>query len=202
MINRRSRSKQRVASKDNEKILYRINEQIRAERVRVIVDSGDGKDNKNVICSIEQALQMANDANLDLVEIVPEADPPVCKIVEYSKYKYQRSKHLSMMKAKSQKKIIKEISLGPNIGEHDYHVKLKKAIEFLEDGTYVKAYVFFKGRNRFTLFKQNGESLLKRFVKALEGYGVSGCEEPEICGNCMYMSVMPVKGGKGSSTSN
>ncbi len=111
---------------------------------------------------------MAKEQNLDLVEISPKADPPVCKIIDYSKFKYEQKKKQKEIKAKAQKTVIKEIRFGPNTEEHDFNFKLKHAINFLEDGAKVKAYVHFVGRT--IVFKERGEILLLKFAQALEEY--------------------------------
>ncbi len=118
---------------------------------------------------IEQAIKLAKEQNLDLVEISPKADPPVCKIIDYSKFKYEQKKKQKEIKAKAQKTVIKEIRFGPNTEEHDFNFKLKHAINFLEEGAKVKAYVHFVGRT--IVFKERGEILLLKFAQALEDYG-------------------------------
>ena len=112
---------------------------------------------------------MAQGQNLDLVEISPKADPPVCKIIDYSKFKYEQKKKQKEIKARAHKTVLKEIRFGPNTDEHDFNFKLKHAIKFLEEGAKVKAYVFFKGRS--ILFKDKGEVLLLKLAQELEEYG-------------------------------
>ena len=121
------------------------------------------------IYSIHDALHKAEELELDLVEISPQAEPPVCKILDYQKYLYQQKKKQKEIKAKAQKVVIKEIRFGPQTDDHDYNFKLKHAKGFLEEGAKVKAYVFFKGRS--ILFKEQGEVLLLRFANDLEDYG-------------------------------
>ena len=116
-----------------------------------------------------QAIALAQRENLDLVEISPNANPPVCRLIDYSKFLYQQKKHQKEMKAKQVKIDVKEIRFGPQTDDHDYNFKLKHAKEFLSDGNKVKAYVFFKGRS--ILFKEQGEVLLLRFASDLEEYG-------------------------------
>ena len=116
-----------------------------------------------------KALALAEERELDLVEISPTANPPVCRLIEYSKFLYQMKKRQKEQKAKQVKIDVKEIRFGPQTDEHDYNFKLKHAISFLKDGDKVKAYVFFKGRS--ILFKEQGEILLLRFAKDLEEYG-------------------------------
>lgn len=112
---------------------------------------------------------MAEGENLDLVEISPKADPPVCKIIDYSKFKYEQKKKQKEIKAKAQKTVIKEIRFGPNTDDHDFNFKLKHAIKFLTEGAKIKAYVHFVGRT--IVFKERGEILLLKFAQALEEYG-------------------------------
>ncbi len=111
-------------------------------------------------------MRMADEMELDLVEISPNADPPVCKIINYQKFLYQQKKKQKELKEKSHKIVTKEIRFGPNTDEHDFQFKLKHAQNFLEEGSKIKAYVFFKGRS--ILFKEQGEILLLRFIQALE----------------------------------
>ena len=118
---------------------------------------------------IQDALRLAEELELDLVEISPNADPPVCKVIDYSKFLYQQKKKQKELKAKQTKIVVKEIRFGPQTDEHDYNFKLKHAIKFLNDGAKVKAFVFFKGRS--ILFKEQGEILLLRFAQDLEEYG-------------------------------
>ena len=132
--------------------------------VRVVGDEIEAE-----VMSIQDALKLADKMELDLVEISPNADPPVCKIVDYQKFLYQQKKKQKEIKAKAAKIIVKEIRFGPNTDEHDYNFKLKHAIRFLEEGAKVRAYVFFKGRS--ILFKEQGEVLLLRFANDLEEYG-------------------------------
>lgn len=149
---------------DNLKNQYRVNEQIRAREVRIV-----GDDIESVVLPLHKALSLAEEKELDLVEISPNAAPPVCRLVEYSKFLYQLKKRAKEQKAKQVKIDVKEIRFGPQTDEHDYNFKLKHAISFLKDGDKVKAYVFFKGRS--ILFKEQGEVLLLRFANDLEDYG-------------------------------
>ena len=119
--------------------------------------------------NLSDALRLADEMELDLVEISPNADPPVCKIVDYQKFLYQQKKKQKEIKANAAKIVVKEIRFGPNTDDHDYNFKLKHAINFLEEGAKVRAYVFFKGRS--ILFKDQGEKLLARFVSDLDEYG-------------------------------
>jgi len=120
------------------------------------------------IYSKEDALRIADELELDLVEISPNADPPVCKVIDYQKFLYQQKKKHKELKAKTTKVVVKEIRFGPHTDEHDYNFKLKHAIKFLEDGAKVKAYVFFKGRT--IVYKEDGEILLLRLAQDLEDY--------------------------------
>jgi len=140
--------------------------------------------------SIQDALKLADEMELDLVEISPTADPPVCKITDYQKFLYQLKKKQKEMKAKAAKIVVKEIRFGPNTDEHDYNFKLKHAIKFLEEGAKVRAYVFFKGRS--ILFKEQGEVLLLRFASDLEEYGKVE-QLPRLEGKRMIISLAPKK---------
>lgn len=149
---------------DNIKQQYRVNEQIHVREVRVV-----GDDIESAVMSTREAIQLAEEKGLDLVEISPNAAPPVCRIIDYSKFLYQQKKRQKEMKAKQVKIEVKEIRFGPQTDDHDYNFKLKYAKEFLSEGNKVKAYVFFKGRS--ILFKEQGEVLLLRFANDLEDYG-------------------------------
>lgn len=133
---------------------------------------------------------MAVDQELDLVEISPSANPPVCKIIDYQKFLYQQKKKAKEMKANASKVVIKEIRFGPQTDEHDFQFKLKHAKSFLSDGAKVKAYVFFKGRS--ILFSEQGEQLLLRFAVELEEYGKAE-QMPRLEGKRMIMMIAPVK---------
>ena len=171
---------------DNLKGLHRINEQIRAKEVRIV-----GDDMEPAVYPIAQALRMAEDREVDLVEISPNAQPPVCKLIEYSKFLYQLKKRQKEQKAKQVKVDVKEIRFGPQTDDHDYDFKLKHAIGFLQDGDKVKAYVFFKGRS--ILFKEQGEVLLLRFANDLEEYGKVD-QMPVLEGKRMTIFLSPKKG--------
>ena len=125
-----------------------------------------GEDIEQDVYNIQDALELAKERGLDLVEIAPKANPPVCRIIEYSKFKYQYKKKQKELRAKAQKTVIKEIRFGPNTDAHDFDFKLKHAINFLNHGAKVKAYVHFAGRS--IIYKQKGELLLLRFAQALE----------------------------------
>jgi translation initiation factor IF-3 len=140
--------------------------------------------------SIQDAIKLADEMELDLVEISPTADPPVCKITDYQKFLYQLKKKQKETKAKAARIVVKEIRFGPNTDDHDYNFKLKHAMRFLEDGDKVRAYVFFKGRS--ILFKEQGEVLLLRFANDLEEYGKVE-QLPRLEGKRMIISLAPKK---------
>ena len=173
--------------KDDKKQQYRVNEQIRVREVRIV---GDGVE--SAVVSTSKALQMAEQRGVDLVEISPNADPPVCRLIDYSKFIYQQKKKQKEMKAKQTVVNVKEIRFGPQTDDHDYNFKLKHAIGFLSDGDKVKAYVFFKGRS--ILFKEQGEVLLLRFAADLEEYGKVE-SLPTLEGKRMIMFIAPKKLG-------
>jgi len=143
--------------------LNRINERIRVPEVRLVGDNV-----QEGIYPTREALKIAEQQELDLVEIAPTAKPPVCRVIDYQKFVYQQKKKLKEQKAKSVKVTVKEIRFGPQTDDHDYNFKLKHAMNFLSEGSKVKAFVFFKGRS--ILFKEQGEVLLLRFANDLEEY--------------------------------
>ena len=163
----------------------RINGEITASRVRLVGDNIE----EQGIYPISQAMHMADELGLDLVEISAKADPPVCKIIDYQKFLYQQKKKAKEMKSNSAKVVIKEIRFGPNTDEHDFQFKLKHAIEFLQEGSKVKASVFFKGRS--ILYSEQGEKLLLRFAVELEEYGRAE-QMPKLEGKRMIMMIAPV----------
>ena len=165
---------------------YRVNEQIRAREVRVVSDGGAE------VMPTRQALELARQQGVDLVEISPNAQPPVCRIIDYSKFLYQQKKHQNEMKQKQAKVDIKEIRFGPQTDEHDYQFKLKHAKEFLNGGNKVRAYVFFRGRS--ILFKEQGEVLLLRFANDLEEYAKVE-QLPKLDGKKMFLYLTPKKAG-------
>ena len=158
---------------------------IRATQVRVV-----GENIEPGVYSLREALALADAENLDLVEISPNAEPPVCRIVDYSKFLYQLKKKQKEIKAKSVKVIVKEIRFGPQTDEHDFAFKLKHAKEFLAEGSKVKAYVFFKGRS--ILFKDQGANVLSRFITELEEYGKVE-SLPKLEGKKMIVILAPKK---------
>ncbi len=149
-----------------------------------------GDEIETEVMSVQDALRLADKLELDLVEISPNADPPVCKIIDYQKFLYQQKKKQKEIKAKAAKIVVKEIRFGPNTDDHDYNFKLRHAIKFLEDGAKVRAYVFFKGRS--ILFKEQGEVLLLRFANDLEEYGKVE-QLPRLEGKRMIISFSPKK---------
>ena len=171
---------------DKLKNQYRANEQIRVREVRIV-----GEDESEVVPT-RKALDMARQQGVDLVEISPNAQPPVCRLVDYSKFLYQQKKHQKEMKQKQIKVEVKEIRFGPQTDEHDYQFKLKHAQEFLNEGNKVRAYVFFRGRS--ILFKEQGEVLLLRFANDLEGYGKVE-QMPKLEGKKMFLYMAPKKVG-------
>jgi translation initiation factor IF-3 len=171
---------------DKMKNQYRVNEQIRVREVRIVGDGG------STVVPTRQALDMARDQGVDLVEISPNAQPPVCRLIDYSKFLYQQKKRQKEMKAKQVKVEVKEIRFGPQTDEHDYQFKLKHAKEFLEEGNKVRAYVFFRGRS--ILFKEQGEVLLLRFANDLEEYGKVE-SMPSLEGKKMFLYLAPKKAG-------
>ncbi len=163
-----------------------INNQIHAVQVRLVGDNIP----EPGIYPISKALAMADEMELDLVEISAKADPPVCKILDYQKYSYQQKKRAKEMKANSTKVVIKEIRFGPNTDEHDFQFKLKHAQEFLQEGSKVKATIFFRGRS--IMFKDQGEKQLLRFAVELEEFGRAETM-PTLEGKRMNIMIAPVK---------
>lgn len=170
---------------DNAKQNYRINEQIRANEVRVV---GDGIESQ--VLPLYKAISLARSMEQDLVEISANANPPVCRVIDYSKFLYQQKKKQKEMKARQVKISVKEIRFGPQTDDHDYDFKLKHAKEFLEAGNKVKAYVFFRGRS--IVFKEQGEVLLLRFANDLEEVGKVE-QMPSLLGKRMIMFLAPKK---------
>lgn len=171
---------------DKIKNQYRVNEQIRVREVRVVSEDG------SEVMPTRKALDMARNEGVDLVEISPNAQPPVCRLIDYSKFLYQQKKRQKEMKQKQVKQEVKEIRFGPQTDDHDYKFKLKHAIEFLEEGNKVRAYVFFRGRS--ILFKEQGEVLLLRFANDLEEYGKVE-QLPKLEGKKMFLFLAPKKAG-------
>ncbi|WP_418991705.1 translation initiation factor IF-3 [Alistipes sp.] len=163
---------------------HRINSEITATEVRVV---GDNVGQPRVL-PIRDALRLADEMELDLIEISPKAEPPVCRIDDYQKFLYQQKKKAKELKANQVKVVVKEIRFGPQTDEHDYNFKLKHAQNFLKEGAKVKAYVFFRGRS--IVFKEQGEILLLRFATDLED--VAKVETmPKLDGKKMNMMLAP-----------
>lgn len=179
----RNRQRNTRRSKD----LHRINERIRVPKVRIV---GDDVDVEQGIYPTKEALKIAESYGLDLVEISPNAKPPVCRIIDYQKFLYQQRKREKEQRARNVKVVVKEIRFGPQTEEHDYNFKLKHAKGFLEEGSKVKAYVFFRGRS--IIFKDQGEVLLLRFASDLADY--ANVEQlPRLEGKRMTLMLSPKK---------
>ena len=164
----------------------RINEEITAPNVRLVGDNIP----EQGIYSFADAMKLAEELELDLVEVSAKADPPVCKIIDYQKFLYQQKRKAKEMKANASKVVIKEIRFGPNTDEHDFQFKLNHAKSFLQEGSKVKSYVFFKGRS--IMFSEQGEKLLLRFALELEDYGQAE-QMPKLEGKRMIMMIAPKK---------
>ena len=162
---------------------YKVNEKIRAQKVRVV-----GENITSGVYSVQEAIEIAKKEGLDLVEISPGADPPVCKIVDYSKFKYEQKKKQKELKSKAHKVVVKEIRFGPNTDDHDFEFKLKHAINFLKEGSKVKAYVHFVGRS--IVYKERGEILLLKFAQALEEFAKVE-DMPKLEGKRMILMLSP-----------
>lgn len=171
---------------DKIKNQYRVNEQIHVREVRVVGESG------STVMPTRSALELAHEQGVDLVEISPNANPPVCRLIDYSKFIYQQKKRAKEMKAKQSRTEVKEIRFGPQTDDHDYQFKLKHAKGFLEEGNKVRAYVFFRGRS--ILFKEQGEVLLLRFANDLEEWGKVE-SMPSLEGKKMFLYLAPKKAG-------
>lgn len=171
---------------DNKELPNRINDQIKGQKeVRLVGDNIE-----QGIYPFAEAMRIADELELDLVEISPNANPPVCKIIDYQKFLYQQKRREKEQKAKSTKVVVKEIRFGPQTDDHDYNFKLKHAQGFLKEGCKVKAYVFFKGRS--ILFKEQGELLLLRFANDLED--IAKVEQlPKLEGKKMFLFLSPKK---------
>lgn len=162
---------------------FKINEKITASQIRLVGDNVE-----QGIYSLEEALKIAKAQDLDLVEVSPTADPPVCRVTDYSKFKYDYKKKQKELKSKTHKVVVKEIRFGPNTDDHDFEFKLKHAIGFLKSGFKVRSYVHFVGRT--IMYKERGEMLLLRFAQALEEYGKVE-EMPKLEGKRMFLIVTP-----------
>lgn len=185
---------------------FRTNEAIRIPKIRLVGDNLDdvsqvaGRKVDPDIYDTRRVLEWARAMGLDLVEISPKADPPVCKIIDYKKFLYIKKKKDKEIKAKAVKTVVKEIRFGPNTDDHDFNFKLKHAEKFLTDGAKVKAYVHFRGRS--IVFKDRGELLLLRLLKELEDIGVAE-NLPKLEGRRMIVVIAPKKtSGKKKSKKN
>ncbi|EMR04495.1 translation initiation factor IF-3 [Cesiribacter andamanensis] len=162
---------------------YKVNNKIKAPQVRVV-----GENIEPGVYPVQQAIKMAEEQGLDLVEISGKADPPVCRIIDYSKFKYEQKKKQKEIKANAAKTVVKEIRFGPNTDDHDFEFKLKHAKTFMEEGAKVKAYVHFVGRS--IVFKERGEILLLKFAQALED--LAKVEQlPKLEGKRMFLMLSP-----------
>lgn len=164
---------------------HKINRKITADPIRVV-----GENVEPGVRSLREGLVLADELGLDLVEISPKADPPVCKIIDYKKFLYEQKKKQKEIKSKAQKVVIKEIRFGPQTDEHDYEFKKKHAEKFLKEGAKLKAYVFFKGRS--ILFKDQGQLILLRLATELEELGTVE-QMPKMEGKRMIMFIAPKK---------
>jgi len=194
-INRRENPNLKRPTKE-ESSKYRLNDRITAPKVRLVGDDFDkisevaGYDVDQGIYNTRLAVKWAQDLEMDLIEISPNADPPVCKIVDFNKFMYQLKKKQKEIKANTSKTVVKEIRFGPNTDEHDLDFKLNHAKKFLQEGAKVKAFVFFKGRS--IVFKDRGELVLLNFIKDLAEYGAPE-EMPKLIGKKMIVMIAPVK---------
>ena len=164
---------------------HRINERIVAREVRLIIDGQEP-----IVVTTAEALRMADEQEVDLVEISPNAVPPVCKLMDYRKFLYNQKRKEKELKAKQSKVELKEIRFGPNTDDHDFNFKLAHARKFLEQGNKLKAYVFFRGRT--IVFKDRGEILLLKFVTELEDVGTVE-QLPKLEGKRMIIMINPKK---------
>ena len=189
--------RQRPQRPQIKKVFFRTNEQIRIPDIRLVGDNLDevsrvaGYKVEPDIYPSRKVLEWARALNLDLVEISPKAVPPVCKIIDYKKFLYMKKKREKEIKSKAVKTVVKEIRFGPNTDDHDFNFKLRHAINFLNDGAKVKAYVFFRGRS--IVFKDRGELLLLRLLKELEEIGIPE-NLPRLEGRRMTVVIAPKKG--------
>ncbi len=184
---------------------FKINERIRVPNIRLVGDNLEqlseliGKKITPDVYPTRQVIEWAQQMELDLVEISPKADPPVCKIIDYKKFLYMKKKREKEIKSKAVKTVIKEIRFGPNTDDHDFAFKLKHALKFLDEGSKVKAYVFFRGRS--IVFKDRGELLLLRLLKEVEEKGVPE-NLPKLEGRRMTVMITPKKSAKSNKKKN
>ncbi len=179
------RRPQRKPYRRQEEDKHKINSRITAQEVRLVVEGSEP-----VVMSTSAAIAKAEEEGMDLVEISPNATPPVCKILDYKKFLYQQKKKQKELKAKQSKVVIKEIRFGPNTDDHDFNFKLAHARKFLEEGSKLKAFVFFRGRT--IVFKDRGELLLLRFAQELSDLGTIE-QMPKLEGKRMIIMVNPKK---------
>lgn len=191
-----ARRRKKITRKAVPSFSFRTNRAITSPKVRLVGDNLDeiseavGKSIESGIYNTRQAIDWAQEMDLDLVEISPKADPPVCKIIDYKKFVYDKKKKDKEIKARTVKTVIKELRFGPNTDDHDFEFKLKHAKKFLEEGAKVRAYVHFRGRS--IVFKDRGELLLLRLLKELEEYGAAE-ELPKLEGRRMFVIIAPKK---------
>ena len=178
------RNKVRFVRREEE-AQHKINDKITAQEVRVVFE---GKEPQ--VMSTSKALELAEEEGFDLVEISPNANPPVCKILDYKKFLYNQKRKQKELKAKQTKIVVKEIRFGPNTDEHDFNFKLAHAKKFLDEGSKVKAFVFFRGRT--IVFKDRGEILLLKFAQELADYGIVE-QLPKLEGKKMILMINPKK---------
>ena len=196
--------RKKTFKKTPKKLFFRTNQQIRVPKIRLVGENFDqisevaGQKVEVGVHSTFKAIEWASKLELDLVEISPKADPPVCRIIDYNKFLYIRKKKEKEIKSKAVKTVVKEIRFGPNTDDHDFEFKLRHAQRFLEDGAKVKAYVHFRGRT--IVFKDRGELLLLKFIKELEKYG-SPEALPKMEGRRMIVVVSPKKSAKQKNSS-
>ena len=189
-----ARQRKRDHRRKEEKFSFRTNRDIRVPRIRLVGDNLEaigeivGQEVKSDIYPTNVVLRWAQEVELDLVEISPKADPPVCRIIDVKKFIYDRKKKEKELKAKTAKTVIKEIRFGPNTDDHDFEFKLRHAKKFLDEGAKVKAYVHFRGRT--IVFKDRGELLLLKFLKELEEHGAAEAL-PKMEGRRMIVMISP-----------
>lgn len=179
------RKPKRIINVRQERDEHKINDKIRALEIRLIIDGAEPE-----VLSLKDALALAEEQELDLVEISPNAVPPVCKIMDYRKFLYNQKRKQKELKAKQSKVVIKEIRFGPNTDDHDFNFKMEHARKFLDEGNKVKAYVFFRGRT--IVFKDRGEILLLKFAQELADHGVVE-QMPKLEGKRMTIMINPKK---------
>ncbi len=188
--------KRKTVKQRNPRFDFRINEKITSHKIRLVGENFDdvseaaGRSIESGVYNTREALGWAQELGLDLVEISPNAEPPVAKIQDYNKFLYLKKKKEKEIKTKTAKTVIKEIRFGPNTDEHDFNFKLKHAIKFLTEGAKVKAYVHFRGRT--IVFKDRGQLLLLKFINELADYGAAE-ELPKMEGRRMIVMIAPIK---------